>query len=239
MTRWTFGRVRFVITLLTFAFVVSSTSASAAVISWATWTAGTTGATTGTAVGTLPGLGVGVSYLGEMRGFDDALNWLPASSFTGGIVGNAPPSGPAVDNDGIMLFGASGATNVVTFSTPVVDPILAIWSLGQPGITARFTFPASQPFSIEGGGPNNEFGGSAIFVGGACPANSVCGIEGNGVVRLIGTYSSITWTNPAFEGYYAFTIGAPTPVVAPEPVSLLLFGTGLLAAGWQRHRRRP
>jgi hypothetical protein len=178
-----------------------------------------------------------------MRGFDDALNWLPASSFTGGVVDNAPPSGPAVDNDGIAIIGATGANNVVAFGSPVVDPILAIWSLGNPSFSAQFVFPAAQSFTIEGGGPNSEFGGSSIFSGGMCPANAVCGIEGNGVVRFSGTYSQISWTNPIAENYYTFTVGVagaggPNGVV-PEPASLILLGSGLVAVvGRRRYQLR-
>ena len=218
-------------------FTLGASQASAAPISWATWTGGTFGLTAGTAVGTLSPSGIGVSYLGEMRGFDTAQEWLPVSSFTGGIVDNAPPSGPAVARDGVALIGATGATNVVTFSAPVVDPILAIWSLGQPGLQARFTFPVSQPFSIEGGGPNSEFGGASIFAGGVCPANTVCGNEGNGVVRFIGTYSQISWTNPLAENYYTFTVGAPT-VTAPEPAALLLLSAGLVGGALRRRAGR-
>ena len=34
------------------------------------------------------------------------------------------------------------------------------------------------------------------------------GVEGNGLIHFPGTYSSISWTNPVFEDYYAFTVGA-------------------------------
>jgi hypothetical protein len=187
----------------------------------------------------LAGTGVSVSYAGEMRGFDDALEWLPVSSFTGGVVGNAPPSGPAVDNDGIAIIGATGANNVVAFSAPVVDPILAIWSLGNPSFSAQFVFPANQAFTIEGGGPNSEFAGSSIFSGGSCPANAVCGSEGNGVVRFTGTYSQISWTNPIAENYYTFTVGAVggSTGAVPEPASLILLGSGLLAAVTRRRHQ--
>lgn len=124
--------------------------------------------------------------------------------------------------------------DTLTFTAAIINPILAVWSLGQPGNTARFTFTASEPFTIEGGGPDAQYGGAAIFTGGTCPANSICGTEGNGVIQFNGTFTSLTWTNPAFENYYAFTVGATAAASGgevPEPASILLLGSGLLAVG--------
>ena len=110
--------------------------------------------------------------------------------------------------------------DMITFSKSVVNPVMAIWSLGAGGTTASFNFTPSEPFTIESGGPSAEYGGSTIFV---CSGNSlaVCGTEGNGTIQFQGTFSTISWTNPVFENYYGFTIGAPisTSVVVPEPAS--------------------
>ena len=221
------------------ALAIAASPASAEPISWTTWTSGIVSATAGSASGTIADLGLSVAYTGEMRGFDGLLNWLPVSSFTGGTVDNAPPSGPSVTNDGIALIGggADPVVNTVTFSAPVVNPMLAIWSLGRPTAEAQFLFLASEPFLIQAGGPNSEFGGSSIFAGGICPANTTCGSEGNGVVQFDGTFSALSWTNPLSENYYAFTVGATSldgmnPV--PEPATLLLLGSGLVGAGVRR-----
>jgi hypothetical protein len=209
--------------------------AAASLITWTTWTSGTVSTTAGSAAGTLAGLGISVAYTGEMDSLTSGVLWTPVSTFTGGTVGNAPPSGT---NDAIDLVGGGTVLDTVTFSAPVLNPILAIWSLGQGGVTARFSFTAAEPFTIEGGGPSTQFGGSTIFAGGACPANAACGIEGNGVLQFNGTFSSITWTNPVFENFYAFTIGvAGAAVSVPEHATLSLLGLGLAGLGFSRRKR--
>src|SRR5215467_7059620 len=128
-------------------------------------------------------------------------------------------------------------TNTIRFSTPVVDPVMAIWSLGQGGAPASFVFTASEPFTIQSGGPSNEFGGSSITQSG----NVVNGVEGNGTIRFSGTFSEITWTNPQSEFFYGFTAGVAgglTPV--PEPSTWLLVATvvGVLWLCYGRRLRR-
>ena len=157
------------------AATAGATSAGAAVIDWTNWTAATTGATNGTATGAAGG--VGISYTGEVESLQKGYpSWGPPGTFNGGAVGNAPL---AADGD-IQLFGAQSNPNggplvdTITFSHPVTDPVLAIWSLGQTGDTASFDFPANEPFVIESGGPSNEYNGSTIVT---CLTNSVCGTE--------------------------------------------------------------
>ena len=92
------------------------------------------------------------------------------------------------------------------------DPVMAIWSLGQGGVTASFVFTPSEPSTILSGGPNDPYGGSSITT--ACAyANAVCGQEGNGTIPFQGWFTSISFTTPQAEDYYAFTVGAPGPVL--------------------------
>jgi hypothetical protein len=148
-------------------------------------------------------------------------SWLPSSTFADGV---AVDNGPINTNGIMQLFGGTTALNTLTFSVPIVDPVIAIWSLGQGGIEASFDFVGVTPVLVAGG-PNAEYGGSAITVSG----NIVNGREGNGTIQLMGTYSSLQWTNPTFENWYGFNVGiakvGTTPV--PEPGELLLFVLGL------------
>jgi hypothetical protein len=135
----------------------------------------------------------------------------------------------------VGLEGGAAYTETIHFSTPVADPIFAVWSLGAPSTAASFTFTASEPFTVQGGGPSFEYGGTPLFITG----ENVEGNEGDGIIQFNGTFSSITFTTPQYEDYYAFTIGedqtltsqlpgnGPSPV--PEPTTLSLLGLGLVA----------
>ena len=158
--------------------------ASAATV-WVDWTASTLGAP-GSALGSASG--VVVRYAGEL---DNAVIngtsaiWAPNSSFVGGT----STTSPSTVSDELQLNGSSTASNTITFGTPVVNPLIAIWSLGQPGAPASFTFDHVP--TLQAGGPNSFFGGASLTVAG----NTVSGVEGNGVVQFTGTFSSISWTD--------------------------------------------
>jgi hypothetical protein len=212
--------------LLTACAVSTSVLAHADTIVWAGWSSASAG-NPGSATGTVGA--INVTYSGQTSGLTNVPSWTPASTFTGGVVGNAPPHTPT-----IQIEGGSALTETISFSSTVVDPIFAIWSLGQPGVAASFDFSSKsgQAFNILGGGPSAEFGGSALTAAGSV----VHGNEGNGLVQFMGSFDSITFTTPNFENYYAFTVGydatltgGGTPGPVPEPATLSLFGLGLAA----------
>jgi len=196
---------------------------------WTDWTSATLGVNGGgSATGSVGG--VGVSYSGEL---DSAITngssnlWSPNSSFIGGT----STTSPSTVGDDLRLNGSFTGVDTITFASPIVNPLIAIWSLGAPGISATFTFAQTPTFEV--GGPNSQFGGMPINVVG----NVVSGSEGNGVVQFTGTFSSISWTN-SFENFYAFTVGmegTTTPV--PEPTTMILLGSGLIGlAGYGRKK---
>ncbi len=208
------------------ALTALATSAQAGPIDWNTWSSSSAGSITTT------GGPIGVSFTGGLSALVAGYpSYLPASTYADGtIVSNAPTAA-----NGIMqLTGGNTTLNTVTFSAAVVDPVMAIWSLGQPGINAEFAFTNATPVFVTGGA-SNEYGGSAISVIG----NSVFGVEGNGTVQFIGTYSSISWTNPVYEYWYGFDVGiaaVANPVPEPETYALMMAGLGLMGLVARRRR---
>jgi hypothetical protein len=206
------------------AFVFTSiVPAHADSFAWTTWTSVTPG-NPGSATAAIAG-GPTLTYTGQTNGLIDSLmyNWSPASSYIGGIVGN----GPSNTQNSMMIEGGSNLLETITFSSPVVDPAIAIWSLGQTYIGASIDFTSSEPFSIVAGGPSSKYGGTSLN---PCGPYDVCGNEANGVIVFDGTYSSISFTTPSYENYYTISVGEDTNLNAaptPEPETLSLLGMGL------------
>ena len=203
-----------IVMLLSISFALPSSAATV----WTDWISASVGPP-GSAAGTLGG--VGVTYSGEL---DSAVTngssaiWAPNSSFIGGT----STTSPSTIGDAIFLNGNFTGVDTITFASAIVDPLIAIWSLGSPSVVATFTFVQTPTF--EAGGPNSQYGGSAITVLGSV----VSGREGNGVIQFTGTFSSISWTN-SFENFYAFTVGmAGSTTSIPEPSTMLLLGSALI-----------
>jgi hypothetical protein len=196
--------------------------AQAATIDWNQWTSNSTGA-----IGSTP---VTITFTGQDNGgwYAGYPSYGPGPTWADGtVVANAPTGGI------VVLSGGNGNVQTVTFSQAVTNPIFAIWSLGQGGVNASFDFIGATPVFVAGGG-SNEYGGSAIVVNG----NSVSGNEGNGTVEFIGTYTSLSWTNPTYEYWYGFNVGITDVAPAvPEPASIGLLLAGLTLVGLARRRR--
>jgi hypothetical protein len=201
--------------------------AQADTVFWTNWTASTPGNTAGTASGNIPSTPVTVSYTGEINSLQaNYPSWTPSSSYVGGTVSNAPPQSGGI----IQITGGTSNVNTVTFSTPVTNPVMAIWSLGQGGDTAEFDFTQDEPFSIQAGGLSAEYNGQTITSSGS----TVFGAEGNGTIQFIGTFSSLSWTNPVAEYWYGFTVGIGAvacphkpPAAVPLPASLPASAIGM------------
>jgi len=193
-------------------------AAQAATITWAIWSSNTTGAMGSDAL----------SYSGQLFGYSLQPRYYdPSSSFEGGNVSNAP----TINDDSIILTGGSVTVDTVTFSHAVTNPVMAIWSLGSAPTPASFNFIGDPSFSVVAGGPTNQYGGGAITQTG----EDVFGAEGNGVIQFVGSFTSISWTNPTYEDYFAFTLGEAIP--EPGTWALMLLGLGGLGAAMRLCRQ--
>jgi PEP-CTERM motif len=199
-----------------------------------TWTSWVFPAGTNSATGTLGSIGVNYSgdlYTVNIVDLCCGEGWTPSSSYVGGPV----TSVPTLSQLAVLLTGGTNVNGAptggtITFSSPITDPVMDIFSLGASGNTASFVF--TDPFTIVAGGPSTQYGGGSIFNNGP---GTVSGEEGNGAIEFLGTYSSISFTTPQFEDYYAFTVGMNADP-APEPGTLSLIGLGIAALPMLRRR---
>jgi hypothetical protein len=212
--------------LATGTFAFACACAHAATIDWNTWTSATTGTISAGPVAVTFSAGGSVDNL-----VPNYPSYTPTTTYADGtIVSNAPTSANGI----LQLAGGNSNVNTVTFSTPVLNPVMAIWSLGASGTAASFVFIDAIPTFLSGG-PSAEYGGSSITVTG----NTVSGLEGNGTVLFPGTFSSISWTNPNYEFWYGFDVGvAGIAGAVPEPETYALMMAGLALLGFVARRRK-
>ena len=201
---------------------------------WTDWTSGTTGANT-TVTGSMTFAGpqvVVVTYTGEVWGLQTACGtdyWMPDATYDAAGI-SAPTNCDIIQ----LVGGANTGLHTLSFSQPVINPFLAVLSLGG-GNAATYNFNA--PFDIVSSGAGAFGNGTLTELAG----DILSGSEGNGTIQFQGTYSSISWTVPTGEQWHGFTVGAAgigslqTPV--PEPATMTLFGIGMVGVGAIARRR--
>lgn len=191
------------------AFNVSAASAST--LTWTDWSASTTGTLNfGSST-------VGVSYSGPYDSVDASGSGI-AYYYNNPVAFSSVVNGPTTGL--IRLNGGSTATRTISFNTPVVDPYMALVSVGQPGLAVDYNFDA--PFTIVSQGCGSWGCGTLSNPSG----NTLLGNEGNGVIKFTGTFSQISWTTTQAEYWHGFTVGAVAPV--PVPTAAWLLCSGLL-----------
>jgi hypothetical protein len=171
--------------------------------------------------------GVTISYAGDVSTPTQVAGginyWSPDTPYLSPTVDNAPPC--------CDIIALTNGPSTLTFSTPLVNPILAILSLGQPDPpvgTGPVNYSFDQPFTVLSDGPGYWGGpGTLTDIGG----NVLQGLEGHGAIQFNGTISSITWTTSPSEFWHGFTVGVAADAVPDAGSTMLLFGTaaGLLA----------
>lgn len=209
-----------------FLFLCAAVPAGAAVISWTDWVSLPTSTS---ATGTIFGGTVGVTYDGEIAfaqlgsGTNYWTEGTPAPYTGNTIVSNAPT--PAE----MIATNVADVTRSITFTAPVLNPILAIVSLGQSDLPVTYNF--DQPFTVLSEGQGYWGDGTYTVVG-----DILTGREFHGVLQFSGLISSINWSSSPDEYWHGITVGA-APV--PEPGTMMLLGSGLIGlAGIARKKFR-
>lgn len=194
----------------TFAAVGLSTLSSLAALAphvaaapqaWTDWTSAsplTTGPST--AVGAAAGITVtyrGNLYPGAVLTSLHSYWSIGSATYTSPLVPNAPPIPDILRITG----GPSTIEQVITFSQPVRDPILAILTLGTSTLPARYEF--DRPFVIENVG-RGYFGEGTLV---ALPGDVLEGREGHGLIRFPGEHTELRFFAPVAEGWSGFTVG--------------------------------
>jgi hypothetical protein len=177
---------------------------------WAQWTSINIGSP-GTADGVFVAPGhasITVNYSGELLSWSALAGggkvFVPERAYLGPTVANAP-------GDGGMLAvqGAAGITQVIRFSRPVCDPVLAVWSFGFGAIGEKMEWEFdAEPELLQSQGSDPTMAGGLGIAG-----RRLWGIEGSGMVEFKGVFTAIRFTVPVPEpliGYGGFTLGLRT-----------------------------
>jgi len=202
------------------ALVIACASSQAGTVYWTDFVNGPGPISLGYGTIATPQGNVGVSITGPLlavRGANNAGLYWNGGYWMGGGVDNYP----GFEEDFIIRDPGSFT---ISFDSPVVNPVIAIYSLGAGDPIVNLTF--AQSFSIV---PTD------LSIGLSAVGLVLTGEEGWGIIRFSGTLSQISFSSDVEELYSSYQIGADAST--PEPSAFILAGAGLGGLAAIRRRR--
>lgn len=115
--------------------------------------------------------------------------------------GSFPPS-YGVPNNNPTIKNTQVTTNTLTFSSPMTDPVLVFSSIGSGVISVPIIF--SNPIEIIWASSGNSLIVNSQY--------QITGREGYVILRIPGTYTSISFNYTMAENWANFTFGATVPL---------------------------
>jgi hypothetical protein len=116
------------------------------------------------------------------------------------------PVDPYYNDNEYIAFYKGNQSGRITFSQPVVNPVMAIQSLGNKSTFGRLFF-GDEDFTVVTNYIQGGWGSSGYLKEGEGGSVYNEKNEGNGVVRFNGVFDHIDWTISDPEDYGVFTIG--------------------------------
>lgn len=130
-------------------------------------------------------------------------------------------------NNDFVAPNGNGAVHKISFSSAIIDPYIAVISLGRTNVNTSWDFDAA--FSIVDQGRGFWGNGALVQVG-----NQLSAGEGHGIIQFKGVFTEINLTTDNVEFWSGLSIGAAVP--EPATWAMLISGFGLV--GFAARRRR-
>ena len=192
--------------------------------SWIDWTSVNTGTLTiGSQV-------VGVSLAGSTPDLLDNGTQYYNNGNTGGTAVTGTYGG-LQPSDMLQVSNASFFT--LTFSQAIVNPFIALVSVGQFAVPVSYGFDSN--VSVLSSGSNKwAYGGYSVA------GNTFTGSEFNGVLQLQGSFTSMNIAVGQPEFWHGFNVGSASVSAVPEPetYAMMLAGLGLMGAIARRRKAK-